>query len=149
MRRATLQPSLGGSCADQLHDDLVADQRLAAPALSDEGEQPRIASRSVPLARARGQMRHGDRHSDLIGQLLPILPLPQADPDAIAATAIGGDQQPLCPRIAELAEFVPPASDAFDGEGGGVVIEADADPSFIGGDIVDAVGHCPARVPGS
>ena len=41
--------------------------------------------------------------------------------------------------MALAAHTKPPAADAFDGEGGGVVIEADADPSLIGGDIVNPV----------
>ena len=34
------EPGLGAGVGDQLNDDLVADQRLAAPVLGDEGEQP-------------------------------------------------------------------------------------------------------------
>src|SRR6266852_4822940 len=39
------------------------------------------------------------------------------------------------------APLLPPAADAFDGEAGGVVIDADADPALVGGDIVDAIGN--------
>src|SRR5258708_25016912 len=41
--------------------------------------------------------------------------------------------------MALAAHAMPPAADALDGEGGGIVIEADADPSLVGGDVVDAV----------
>src|SRR5512143_2632797 len=41
--------------------------------------------------------------------------------------------------MALAAHATPPAADAFDGEGGGIVFEADADPSLVGGDIVDPV----------
>ena len=43
--------------------------------------------------------------------------------------------------MAFAAHAPPPAADAFDGEGGGVVIEADTDPALVGGDVVDAVGN--------
>ena len=46
--------------------------------------------------------------------------------------------------MALAAHALPPAADAFDGEGGGVVIDADADPALVGGDVVDAVGNGPA-----
>ena len=99
-----------------------------------------IGSPVAPVAGARGQMCHGDRHADLIGQLLQ-LPLPQPDTDAVAATAVRRDEQALCPRIARLAKFVPSPSNALDGEGCGVMIDPHADPAGIGGDVVDAVGH--------
>src|SRR5208337_1929374 len=58
-----------------------------------------------------------------------------------AATAIGGDQQPRRSRIAGGAEFMPPAPDALDGESGGVVVDAEIDPSGVGSDVVDPVGY--------
>ena len=67
--------------------------------------------------------------------------LPQAQTHAVAAAAIGSNQQPRRGRIAARAEFVPPAADALDGEGSGVVIDAEVDPSGIGGDVVDAIWH--------
>ena len=45
-----------------------------------------------------------------------------------------------------MTHFFPPAPDAFDGEFGGVVIDPNADPTLIGGDIVDAVGRDLAEV---
>src|SRR3954452_913561 len=35
-----VEPSSGGSRGDKLHDDLIANQRLATPVLGDEREQP-------------------------------------------------------------------------------------------------------------
>src|ERR1700686_3305745 len=43
--------------------------------------------------------------------------------------------------VAGLAEFLPPAPDALDGEGGGIVVDAKVDPTGIGGDVIDAVGR--------
>jgi hypothetical protein len=43
--------------------------------------------------------------------------------------------------IALAAHAPPPAPDALDGEGCGVVIDADTDPAFVGANVVDTVGH--------
>ena len=69
------------------------------------------------------------------------LDLPEPHPGAVAAAAIGGDQQAFGLGVAFAAHASPPAADAFDGEAGGVMIDADADPAFIGGNVVDAVGN--------
>jgi len=99
----------------------------------------------VPLAGAGWEMANGDRDPELVGEDLQFT-LPQTQTCAVAATAIGVDQQPRRGGIASCAEFVPPAPDALDGEGGGIVIDAEIDPSGIGGDVVDAIGHCLAEL---
>ncbi len=68
------------------------------------------------------------------------LALPQADPNAIAAAAIGGDDEGLGLEIARSAQALPPAPDALDREGGRVSIDADIDPALVGGNVVDAIG---------
>jgi hypothetical protein len=40
----------------------------------------------------------------------------------------------------------PPSADGVDGEAGGVVIDADADPAGVAGDVVDPVGHRAAKL---
>ena len=47
------QPRLCGGCSDQVDDDLMTDQRLAAPVLSDEGEE--TVFDLVPFAGAGGK----------------------------------------------------------------------------------------------
>src|SRR5918993_447599 len=86
------------------------------------------------------QAADGDRDPEFVGQGLR-LALPQAHAHTIAAAAIGGDQEPRRGRIPCRAELAPPAPDALDGEGGGVVSDAEIDPSRVGGDVVDPVGH--------
>src|SRR5271166_5466761 len=129
---------VSGCAADQLDDGLVADQRLAAPVLGDEGEQAVLYL--VPLAGAGRQMRDSDGNSKFVGQDLQF-PLPQAHTRAVAAAAIGVDQQPRGDRVALGAEFMPPATDALDGKGGGIVADAEIDPSDVVGNVIDAVGH--------
>src|SRR3954463_1394808 len=94
----------------------------------------------VPRAGARRQVGHRDRQPGLVGEALQ-LALPQPDPYAVAAAAVGGDQQPCGGGVAWPAEVAPPVPEALDGEGGGVVIDAEIDPSGIRGDVVDAVGR--------
>src|SRR3982751_4394011 len=95
---------------------------------------------AVPLAGAGGVMGNAEGEGGLVGELLQ-LALPEAQAGTVAAATIGGDEQALCAGMTLAAHATPPAPDAFDGEGCGVVIEADADPSLVGGDVVDAVGN--------
>jgi hypothetical protein len=52
-----------------------------------------------------------------------------AFPQAVAAAAVGGDQQATGLRIAGAAHALPPAADRIDGEAGGIVVDADTHPS--------------------
>src|SRR3954469_6627167 len=108
------QAGLGGRGADQLNDNLMADQRLAAPGPGDVGEEPVFDP--VPFAGPGRQVRHGDGQAGLVGKALQ-LALPQPHAGAVAAAAVGGDDQPLGLGVARLAEFAPPAPDALDREG--------------------------------
>ena len=129
-----------GGCrggGDELHDDLVGEQRFGAPVLGNEGEHAMLDA--VPLAGARRVMGDGDGEAGLVGEVLQ-LDFPEADPSAIAATAIGSDQQARGLGIALAPHAPPPATNALDGEGCGVMVDADTDPAFIGGNVVDAVG---------
>lgn len=84
-------------------------------------------------------MGDGDGEAGLVGEVLQ-LDLPEADPCAIAAAAISGDQQAFGLGIAFAPHAPPPATNALDGEGRGVMVDADTDPAFVGGNVVDAVG---------
>ena len=44
-------------------------------------------------------------------------------------------------RIAGAADLLPPAANAMDGEGCGIVVDPEVDPARIGGEIIDAVWH--------
>ena len=134
---------LGSSVGDQLDNDLMADQRLDTPALGDEGEQAVLDT--VLLAGAGRPMAAGDGACEFIGQDLQFA-FPQTHPRAVAAAAIPGsspgtgDQQPRRARIAGGAEFMPAAPDALDGEGRSVVVDAEIDPSGVGGNVVNPAG---------
>jgi hypothetical protein len=66
--------------------------------------------------------RHGE--AGFIGEALQFA-FPQADPGAVAAAAVGGDDEAAGFGIARATEPLPPAADALDGEGGGVVVDAE------------------------
>src|SRR5271167_1994339 len=116
----------------------MAEQRFTAPVLGNEGEQAVLDL--VPFAGAWRQMANSNGDAEFVGQDLQ-LAFPQAYPCAVAAAAIGIDQQTSCGRITRAAEFIPPAADALDGEGRRVMIDAEIDPSYVRGDVVDAVRH--------
>src|SRR5271165_6462896 len=126
----------GRGGGDQLDDDLMADERLAAPVLGDVGEQSVLDA--VPLAGAGRQMddRHGEAR--LVGEALQ-LAFPQMNAGAVAAAAIGRDQETSRIGIAGLAEPLPPATDALDGECRRIGVDSDTDPTLVGGDVVDPI----------
>ena len=99
----------------------MADERLAAPVLGDVGEQSVLDA--VPLAGAGRQMddRHGEAR--LVGEALQ-LAFPQMNAGAVAAAAIGRDQE------TGLAEPLPPATDALDGECRRIGVDSDTDPTL-------------------
>jgi hypothetical protein len=99
---------------------------------------------AVPLAGSGRQVGDGDSEAGFVGEVLQF-DLPQGQARTFAATAIGGNQQAFGGRVSGVAEGAPPATDAFDSEGGSVVVDAEIDPAGVGGDVVDPVGHCLAE----
>ena len=75
--------------------------------------------------------------------------LPQPGAGAVGAAAVGGDQQPVARRVAcRRRSCCHQRRMVLDGERGGVVVGADADPAGVGGDVVDAVRGWPCPAPG-
>jgi len=132
------QARLGGGGADQVDDGAVADQRLGPPVLADVGEQ--AVFDLVPLAGARRQVVDGDLKAKLVGQALQ-LALPQPHPRAVAATAVGGDDQPCGAGVARPAHVLPPAAYGLHRERRRVVVHSHADPACVGGQVIDTIGH--------
>ena len=84
-----LQTSFRGGGGDQINDDLVADQRLASPVLTDEGKQ--TVFDFVPLAGPWWKVTNRNFQAGLIRELLQF-PLPQSYPCAIAGAGICRNQ---------------------------------------------------------
>jgi hypothetical protein len=56
---------------------------------------------------------------------------PQPHPPAVAAAAIGGDQQTGGVRVTQPTDIAPALADAVHGKGGRVMIDAHAHPAGI------------------
>src|SRR5271156_5816292 len=107
------QAGVGVGGSDQLDDGLVAEQRPAAPVLSDEREETMFDL--VPFAGSGRQMADGDLDVEFIGQGLEF-ELPQAYARAIAAAAVCGDHQLPGLGIALTPHDLPPTADRIDRE---------------------------------
>src|SRR6202051_2713023 len=59
---------------------------------------------------------------------------------------IGGNQQAVGVGITLATHELPPAPDGIDGEGRGVAVDAQAHPSGVASDVVDAIGHRPPEL---
>jgi hypothetical protein len=62
------EAGIGSSGADQLNDDLVADERFAAPVLGDIGKEAVLDA--VPFAGAGRQMGDGYNEAGFVGKAL-------------------------------------------------------------------------------
>ena len=118
-----------------MDDGLEADERLAAPILGDEREQAMLDP--VPLAGSGRQVTDRDGDAELVSESLQ-LALPQTDTHPVAAAAIGGDQQLRRMRVARTTHRLPPAPNGIDREARRVIVDADAHPSGIVGDVVSS-----------
>ena len=137
-----LQAGRGGCGAEVGQDRLEAVEWPPGPVEADETEQAGFDR--VPLAAAAGIMGHRDAQLMRVaaGVLEGVLPGPGAA--AVAAAAVGEDQQAGGARVADAAFGAPPGFDAIDGELGGVRGVTDAHVAAIGVQVVDAVGDCAA-----
>jgi hypothetical protein len=98
----------------------------------------------VPLAGPRGQVVHLDGDADFVGQTLQ-LAFPQADAIAVGAAAVSGDDESGGLTVTAAADLLPPAANRVDREGRRVMGDADAHPTGIAGEIVNAIGDRPAQ----
>src|SRR6202142_1001654 len=71
---------------------------------------------------------------------------PQSHPRAVRSAAIGGDHQAARERIANMADVLPPSADRLNREGRRVVVDPDADPARVGGEIINSVRHGAAEL---
>src|SRR5271167_2079430 len=133
-----LQPFLSRGSGKEVDDHLQAGERLPSPVLTDEGEQ--AVFDLVPLARTGRKVTDRDGQPGLVRQPLQ-LQFPQSDSGPVTAATVGGDQEPLRPRVFLLAHRTPPAPDGFHRERGGIMIDSHADPSGVVCQIVYPVGR--------
>src|SRR5438132_1735322 len=122
--------------ADEVHDDLVGLQGLAAPIPSHMTEQ--AVFNLVPFARAGREMAHFDFQARFVAESLQF-DFPKAVSATVAAAAVGRDQQAARSRVTALAQALPPGADRFDCELGRVTTDTNTDPRFVAGQIVDPI----------
>src|SRR5258708_6544305 len=130
------QPRVRRGGGDECDHHFVADQGLASPILGDVAEKPMLDL--VPFTGGWGKMTYGDLQSELATQLRQT-PFPQMTPSAVAAPAVGGNEQPRRAWVAATTHFAPPATNTLHGKFGGVMIAADTDPAFVAPEIVDPI----------
>src|SRR5450756_54453 len=93
----------------------------------------------VPFARPRREMTNGNGKTRFICQLLQFQ-FPESQPGAIAAAAIGRDEQVLRLGI-ELAAFgSPPTANGRDGESTSVVVGPHIHESGVRVHVINAIG---------
>jgi len=120
-------------------EGVEAVQRPTGPVLRDFAEEAVLDG--VPLGSARGVVGNGDDQTVRVAQAILDLVLEGATPVAVAATAVGQDQEFGGVRIASLALIAPPALEVVGGELGRVVRGSHVEGAAVGEDVVDAVGH--------
>src|SRR3990172_2296732 len=98
-----------GGASDELDGGGVARQGTSTPILGDVTEHAMF--NFVPLARAGREVANRQTQAQVIGHFLK-RDLPQPRPAAVAAAAVGRDEQFLRPRITPPAHLPPPALDA-------------------------------------
>ena len=92
----------------------------------------------VPFAGARWEMAYPNCDASVISQLLQ-LHLPQTQPVAVTATAIGRDQEGLRLRIESSSLDAPPAANGCHREGPGVVVRPDVHEPRVAPQVIDAI----------
>ena len=84
-------------------------------------------------------------NAKFVGQLLEFA-FPQTHPRTIAAAAVCGNRQIARLGIAFAADIVPPTADRLNGKLCGIMVDADADPAEVGGQIVNAIRYRAAKL---
>jgi hypothetical protein len=79
-----------------------------------------------------------DRHVELVSDALQLM-LPHVRPVAVAAPGVGGDEYLARLGVALGANSTPPGLDGRHRKDRRVVVDADADEAFVGGQVIDAV----------
>ena len=92
----------GSGVADQFHDHFDGFEWLTLPVASDMAEQSMFDL--VPFACAGRKVGDLDDQSGFVGEALEF-DFPEAVAGAVAATAVGGDEQPLRFRIPSLPKL--------------------------------------------
>ena len=91
-----------------------------------------------------GVMTNGDRNIYFVGKFLKGH-FPQTNARSVAAAAIRIHQETLRARVLPFSAVQPPLPRRVHREARGVETDSDADPTFVLGDVVNAIRRCPAE----
>ena len=111
-------------------------QRFASPVDRDIREH--FVLDGIPFARSRRIMTDRDRQAPFVGQDLEF-DLPQADAIAVAAAAVGRDQNGRRSRVEGFADVRPPEPQRVHGETRRVETDPQNDQTLVLGDVENAV----------
>ena len=89
----------------------------------------------VPFAGARRKVADGEAKPGFIGQLLQFH-FPETQPGTIAASAVGGDENPLRRGIQMSAFKAPPTPNGSDRESPRVMVGANVDKAGIAPQVI-------------
>src|SRR5208282_1534363 len=120
-------------------DGGVIGQRLTCPVLADLAEES-VLNR-IPLGGSVGVVAHGHRQLKAVGQFFLESAFPQPTPGAVAAAAIGQDQQFGHLTVASPAFATPPLRNRIDRKLRRVVRGAQQHRATIGPQIIQAAGN--------
>ena len=141
--RLDTQSLVGRRRADQIDGDFAAAQRTPSPIGGDVTEHAMLDL--VPLGGSWREMANFDRELEFVRKPLQLSAL-ETDPISIASTAISGNEQTEPTQRKSFTHLAPPASNAFNGKLGSIMVDADIDPSGIGCKVIDPIGCHLAKV---
>ena len=130
------QPFLSACVGNEVDDHGSAFQGSTAPVLTDMAEHPMFDL--VPFAGARREMTDMNGHIELLSQLLDF-DFPEAHATAIAAAAIGGDQQFHGLGVESYSHPLPPAANSRHGKLCGIMVNPDTYPPLIVRQVVNTI----------
>ena len=131
------EPGSGAGIADEVEDFGVTVERLGGPVFGDLGKQAVLDG--IPFGSTGGVVSNGDGESKAVAELTLQFGFPGASTATITTAGIGKDEQLSAAVVAIGAVALPPTGDGVDGEGGGVMRDADEDRASVGEQIIDTV----------
>ncbi len=132
------QSSISLGSRNEINNSGMSQKRLTTPILGDERKESMF--NLIPSASPRRKMTDGNRHPNLISQLLQF-PFPEASTRTIATTAISGNHQRAGIRISFLSQSTPPSSNSLNGKCSCIMIDSNTDPTNISFQIINSIGN--------
>ena len=137
-RSADFQSRRSFSGTNEFQYSFVIKQRLTCPVVANEGKH--TVFDGIPLGGTGRIMTYLDLKVEAVAKGDLQLLFPKADSVAIAAAAIGENEQAVGIRVVARADLLPPCTNRIYGELGSVPAGAYAYIALISHKIIDSVG---------